>query len=101
MYWKCENKDCKGRGNPPAGLIPHLTITQGHDMWHEPLLVKREVVETLNNIVFNIIKNAIKDKLSIDVKINAHIIANSMSDSFKLTNDLENSLMRLANSSLN
>ena len=62
MYWKCENKDCKGRGNPPAGLIPHLTITQGHDMWHEPLLVKREVVETLNNIVFNIIKNAIKDK---------------------------------------
>ena len=28
-------------------MVPPFTLTKPHDLWHEPLLVKREVCETL------------------------------------------------------
>jgi hypothetical protein len=87
VYWKCENQDCKGRGNSPPDMGPHLKVTKCHDLWHEPLLVKREVCPTINKFkqasisenrkgkkTRNILKSAIKD-LPDDVLI--HLLSDS------------------------
>ena len=73
IYWKCEDKNCKGRGISNINMQPPLTVSQCHDLWHEPVLEKREVVETIKQFKLaaaskkgkttrTIIKQVIKDK---------------------------------------
>jgi hypothetical protein len=75
IYWKCEDKNCNGRGNSSGDMNPYRTITQSHELWHEPLFVKREVCETISqfksmaigknrkgNKTRNIFKEVIKNK---------------------------------------
>ena len=35
-YWKCDKKDCCGRGISSADLKPPLSVTQAHSTWHIP-----------------------------------------------------------------
>jgi uncharacterized protein YfcZ (UPF0381/DUF406 family) len=34
QYWKCDNKECTGRG-VSYDLTPPLILTQAHEYWHE------------------------------------------------------------------
>lgn len=60
MYWKCEDKNCKGRGNSCGEMLPPLKLTKAHNLWHEPSLVKREVYETIRD--YRLASTSIKSK---------------------------------------
>ena len=74
IYWKCDDKNCTGRGNSSSDFKPPLILTQCHSLWHEPLLVKREIDECIQQFKLSvastqkgmktrhILKDILKDK---------------------------------------